>query len=702
MRSILLFLVATIAFGGLFGLAVLPVSLSLSTDISYACMAALLLLSFVPGKSGRLFFITMCAWVVVRYMSWRFTSVPLDNGIAGSVAAVTLLLAECYGVAMLMLGLFVNAYPLNRKPTKLPKDQEEWPTVDVYIPTYSEPVSVVAPTLLAAMEIDYPRHKFNVYVLDDGHPRSLNSKTAPDMAMELRQRSSDLQALCLKHGATWLTRERNEHAKSGNLNAAMKQTKGEYILVLDADHVPTCNILKNTVGLLHKDEKMAFVQTPHFFVNPDPVERNLGLYNKMPSENDMFYRVVQKGLDLWNASFFCGSAALLRRAAIKDVNGFSVDSITEDASTSIKMHQKGWRSAYLGIPMVAGLQPETFAAFTVQRLRWAMGMMQIAIKQNPWLIRGLTIPQRMAYTSVILFWLFPFARTVFFVAPLASIVFDLPMYPTGPEYFIAFTLPYLLAVILSFERSFGRVRRILISELYETLQAFYTLPALISTLLRPSAPTFKVTPKGERLDREFISDLNRPFYFFYALTVVGLGWGLTRMVQEPAARQPLMLSVAWMVLNFTLLSAALGVLVEKVQRRQRPRITVNKPVTLVGSFGERDALMVDVNEVGALLKVYSEEPLPEFAVRVGEHLFDVAALPRNKHLQTGEIAVKFVYATAAQERQGVLLGYSSSDRWMDMWKAREASRNIFGAIFFTLLLSWRSGFKHIRRVMPKD
>src|SRR5262249_50244571 len=162
------------------------------------------------------------------------------------------------------------------------------PVVDVYIPTYSESLSVVAPTVLGALAMDYPADKLRVYVLDDGFPRARTAK--PEAAQELLSRAVELRALCERHGAHYLTREANEHAKSGNLNSALAQTSGELVAILDADHIPTRDFLQNTVGFFLKDDRTALVQTPHFFTNPDPVEKNLGLFNQMPAENDLFYR----------------------------------------------------------------------------------------------------------------------------------------------------------------------------------------------------------------------------------------------------------------------------------------------------------------------------------------------------------------------------------------------------------------------------
>lgn len=676
----------------LLALALMPVGMSLAMDLSLWSVVGLVFLSLLPGKTARLFFLSLCAWVVIRYFGWRIQTLPLDGMYVEAASAIALLMAETYGISMLLLGLFVNAWPFDRQPAALPADKSTWPTVDIYIPTYSEPISVVSCTLLAAIEVDYPKDKFNVYILDDGWPRSQNPKTDPEQAMELATRTQELKDLCLLHGATWLSRAKNEHAKSGNMNSAMLETSGELILVLDADHVPTRNILMNTVGLLARDPKMAFVQTPHFFLNADPVEKNLELFNRMPGENDMFYRAVQKGLDLWNTSFFCGSAAILRRTAIADVGGFSIDSITEDASTSVKMHQKGWKSAYIGIPMVAGLQPETFAGFTVQRLRWAMGMMQILIKQNPLIIRGLSMPQRMAYLSVIMFWLFPFARVTFFVAPFFSIFLNLTIYPIGVDLFYANTVPYLVAVVFSFQKMFGKVRRILISELYETLQAFYTLPALISTLMRPNAPTFKVTPKGERLDKEFISEFNKPFYIFYGATVLGIIGGVTRMVMEPDARNALMLSVSWLFLNFVLLSGALGVLLEKVQRRGRPRILMNERITVSGVFGKRDAILEDMSETTARIRIVGGEVLGNFDVIVGDLTLHTEVIEsRVATLGVGLHVVRFIFPTPEAERQAVVLGYGSSDRWQALWNSRESTGNFGLSALGVVVIALKGG-----------
>lgn len=697
MKSIFAAILACLALAGMAYLASIPLPSEMSLHVSLATFLIMAGLALIPGSIARLTFLVLGGWVVVRYILWRFTSLPLStDDPVSSVCATLLLLAECYGVMMLLLGMIINVAPLSRKPQPLPEDPDSLPTVDVYIPTYSEDMDVVKPTILGALNIDYPKHLFKVHVLDDGYPRSLSSNG--QQALDLAQRTAELKTLCAHYGAHYLTRDNNLHAKSGNMNSAMSHTTGELILVLDADHVPTRDILQKTVGFFLKDNKLAFVQTPHFFVNPDPVEKNLDLFNRMPAENDMFYAVVQRGLDLWNTAFFCGSAAVIRRQAIVDVGGFSTESITEDASTSVKMHARGWNSAYLDIPMVGGLQPESFEGFILQRMRWAMGMIQIFMKQNPLLISGLSIGQRLGYLSVVSFWLFPFSRTVFFVAPCLALLFNLKLYPNIEASLFGYTIPYLIVVILVFEKLFGHVRRFLTSELYETLQGFYGLPSILGAAISPNKPSFNVTPKGERHDMEHVSGMAPPFYWIYGLNLVTVFWGCFRWFDEPESRFAIGFSLGWIGFNFLLLNAAMGVLVERIQVRARPRVKFDETASIRLPDGSTEvAVLVDANEKGALFHIQAKRLIPEF------HLIGPAGVPikvttiqhRWRPDAPHEHPARFVPEGIAPERALNELIYGSSKRWTSIWRGRSNQQNPISSLFiFTLI-----GIRYIRRHM---
>ena len=70
----------------------------------------------------------------------------------------------------MLLGYFQVCWVLDRKPASLPKDKERWPSVDIFIPTYNEPLDVVKPTVYAALTLvektaDAPFHADNAKMI---------------------------------------------------------------------------------------------------------------------------------------------------------------------------------------------------------------------------------------------------------------------------------------------------------------------------------------------------------------------------------------------------------------------------------------------------------------------------------------------------------------------------------------------------------
>ncbi len=212
----------------------------------------------------------------------------------------------------------------------------------------------------------------------------------------------------------------------------------------------------------------------------------------------MFYGLVQKGLDKWNAAFFCGSAAVLRRAALEQVGGFHGSSITEDAESALELHARGWNSLYVDKPMIAGLQPETFEAFIGQRSRWCRGMVQILLLKNPLFQRGLTLAQRLCYLSSSMFWLFPISRMIFIFAPMLFIFFGMKIYIANGQEFIAYTLTYIVSALMIQSYIFGRFRWPWTSDVYEYIQSVMLFRAVISVFLDPHARSSTSRPRGRR------------------------------------------------------------------------------------------------------------------------------------------------------------------------------------------------------------
>ncbi len=680
-----------------FALATVRVSVETQLVTSLAIVAAMAVLKlFRAGGTMRVFFLILSAFLVLRYICWRATMTlpPLDTPVSFAIGLL-LFVAELYTVAMFFISSFVVLDPVRRPPPPPIRRPEDVPTVDVFVPSYNEEPEMLAITLAAAQQMRYPAGKLKVYLLDDGGTDQRINHDDPTIAEGARTRRRTLQELCAKLGVGYLTRARNEHAKAGNLSAALPRTEGELIVVFDADHVPSSDFLERTVGYFRADPRLFLVQTPHFFISPDPVERNLGIYDRVPGENDMFYGLIQRGLDKWNGSFFCGSAAILRRAALEEAGGFSGDSITEDAETALELHARGWRSLYIDRPMVAGLQPETFVGFIGQRSRWAQGMFQILLLKRPFLKRGLTLQQRLCYLSSSAFWLFPFARLTFFLAPLAFLFFGLEIYRATFEEFVAYTLLYVAAVFINQNFLFRNVRWPLVSELYEYVQSMYIIRALGAVLLRPRAPVFKVTSKGETLDRDFISPIAGPLLAMTALLIAGLCAAVWRWHADPLLRDVILVVAGWNLFNLIFALAGLGVVCERKQRRRAPRVPLRRPATIALGDTLVRARVEDVSMGGAEIVVdagavpdsvgVDDEIVLRASDGAGGTLADIRATVRKRVVQGGSVIFGVAYLpnqTAEGIRAISQLMFGDSALWQATLDRRRHGPGVIGGLLW--------------------
>lgn len=699
-----------------------PLMLKVQAAIGFVLVALIHTLSkhppWVLGGSPsrerffRAFALAMGSFLTLRYIYWRATrTLPLHEDPASIVAGLLLFMAELYGITMYLLGNFVNISPLHRQPVPLPTNPAHLPQVDVLIPTYNEDPELLEITLIAATQLRYPRDRYRVYLLDDGATAEKRNDPDPARAQAARERRHRLRNLCHQAGATYLSRERNEHAKAGNINAALARIHGDLLLVLDSDHVPTEDILENTVGFFVRDPKLFLVQTPHTFITPDPIERNLNTFERMPGESEMFYRVVQHGLDFWNASFFCGSAAILRRRMLDEAGGVSGETITEDAETAIGLHGRGYRSVYLGSPMICGLQPESFNSFVSQRVRWAQGMVQIFLLKNPWRNRGLNLAQRLAYTNSTLFWFFPFARTLFLVVPSFYLLFGLHIYNATLAEVSAFALPHILGAVYVSNYLFGHTRWPFISELYETMQSIFSLAAIIKVFRNPRAPTFKVTPKGEKLDTDFLSSLAMPFYALFLVTLASLFAAAWRFWAQPGDRDIVIVTSVWAVLDLVLLTGALGALLERKQRRADPRLGVRRsfPLRIETGLGSREATLEDISAHGAGLRLAAGQheglrpgmPIV-FALgarvlgepcRLHAELRGISPAPESKEIRRAGLL--FAPQSWLEKRQIVSLAFGSSSV-LELNRIRHrARRGLRHALPFLIGTGFYHAWKHL-------
>jgi cellulose synthase (UDP-forming) len=643
----------------------------------------------------RTFVIRACVLLTmitgVNYIAWRW----LDS-IAWSAwwIAVPLLVAETYSLIDTgMFGMAMWRLKERGEPPAPPEDA----TVDVFITTYNEPVDLVITTAAAARDIEYPHR---TWVLDDG--------ARPDM-----------RAAAEAAGVGYVTRSEDwtgkpRHAKAGNLNNALFQTDGEFLLILDADQIPDPRILHRTLGYF-EDPKIGLVQTPQYFTNVDDADI-------LGSQAPLFYGPIQQGKDGWNAAFFCGSNAVLRRDALMQLgivgyvrevgstvrrairtadtilaraareapvddpavgraitevrvaartartdldagepfadvtyafqrrvddastavlrehadairadlavidsipvevdaelgtlvvdeeafdllahrelsplgaiesvrtiaSAINVDvageaqpimplatiSVTEDMATAMRLHAMGWRSAYHHEVLAHGLAPEDLGTMLQQRLRWAQGTMQVMLRENPLLKKGLSVGQRLMYFSTMWTYLSGFAALAYLAGPVIYLGFGvLPVEAFGTDFFIRF-IPYFIAnqvlfLVVAQGVKTWRGQQYSLALFPVWIRACWTAFANV-VMNRPLG--FVVTPKTIEGEHKPPWRAVWPQLVAIVVLTVSVPVGLSRLALGYADLGATLVTIAWVVYDLVVLS----VIVRAARYRAQPTPT---------------------------------------------------------------------------------------------------------------------------------
>ena len=655
----------------------------------------------------HLFMVWLSLVTTLRYLYYR-TSYTLNfDGLLNSIACVLLYGAELYAVLTLALAYFQTLRIKERQPVNLGTiPQEEWFNVDIYIPTFNEDVEIVRKTALAAIACDYAPGKKTVYILDDGRPERY--KENDPRRENFQRRREQIRQMCEEIGCIHMTRDNNNHAKAGNINNAFHKTDGDLVLILDCDHIPSRQFLLDTVGFFF-DPKVSFVQTPHWFYNPDPFERNLLTAGRIPAGNELFYKVLQKGNDFWNAAFFCGSAAIIRKSHALEVGGIAVETVTEDCHTALRLHSRGYKSVYYDKIMVAGLAPDTFSSYMGQQVRWARGMAQILRLENPLLNPRLklTIPQRICYFSATSHFLYGYPRLIYAIVPTLFLLFGInPIRGLGLET-LAYAVPHILLALFTNHLIYKNVRFSFWNEIFEFVMAFQSGWVTMLALLNPRLGSFNVTDKGVNIaKRTFDWRSMRGLMVVAALVFTSLFAVPYWLLLRPEDWQAVLVNTLWSGFNLILLIAALLVGFEQPQVRAAHRLQRHLRVVISTANQTFQGTTVNISETGALVSLESLPNLPdEIDVEImGDSTARVSLTARVVRLSPVSdtktlLAIDFVNPSRSQIDNLILVSYSDVREWYS--QKRQNSDQPFASLGF-LATSLTRSFRDIKPTARKQ
>lgn len=628
----------------------------------------------------------------VNYVAWRW----LDSvNWSAWWIAVPLVIAETYS----LIDTFFFCLTMWRARERPAPVSPPTGTVDVLITTYNEPVEMVVATAKAAQRIAYPHE---TWILDDG--------SRPEMAAAARAAGVGY----ITRSGEWEGKPR--HAKAGNLNNALFTTEGEFLLILDADQVPDPLILHRTLGYFADDPEVALVQTPQWFVNVDDAD-------PLGSQAPLFYGPIQQGKDGWNAAFFCGSNAVLRRDALMQLGivGYvrtveqstvrtlrtaeallakaardraadagvrvqlrmlrtevararadiaagepiadvtyrvqaSVDqasrtlvradlaqvradlaaigelpvqrdseldvlviddsgldalearelsplgaiesvsalltalridrpdeaqpvqplatiSVTEDMATAMQLHALGWRSVYHHEILAHGLAPEDLRTMLTQRLRWAQGTLQVLLRDNPLVKKGLSAGQRLMYFATMWSYLSGFTALVYLAAPVIYLVFGvMPVTAWSLDFFARF-LPYFIV---------NQILFLVVARGLKTWRGQQYSLALFPVWIKACTSAFANVVLGRPLSfavtkKDGRSELGPPWREIWpqltaiAILLVALAIGLARLAVGTADGTGTLVNTVWVVYDLVVLSVIIQAALYRGPAVKRPQ-----------------------------------------------------------------------------------------------------------------------------------
>ena len=639
------------------------------------------------------------------YLLWRtLFTLPRGYGKLAAAFGIILLLAEIFGMVEQIIH-FMSMTVIER-----PKRPEiaglEYPTVDVFIATYNEPIGLLYKTINACVNMGYPnKDKVAIYLCDDG-----NREEARKLADHM--------------GIQYLARKEHKGAKAGNLNYGLANSKGELIVTFDADMIPMSDFLMECVPYFMSDLKNAreleclggkemrrnrkgkigFVQTPQSFYNLDLFQFNLYSEENIPNEQDYFYLDIQMAKNRTNSVIYGGSNTVISREALDEIGGFVTNVITEDFATGMLIQSKGYTCIAIDEVHASGLSPEDMESLIKQRRRWARGCIQTGRKWNILTRKGLNMKQKISYMVSIAYWYDSLKRLIYMVAPIMYSVFGITVFVASPLELLIFWLPmyWLNSVMIRYLS--GNIRTLQWTNIYETIMFPLLLKDVIFEMASLSQTQFSVTRKGAaKHNLAYQMKMAIPHCILTLLTL----YGTLRCLFIIFATGNVSISFLffWLVMNLYNLTMALFFMLGRRSLRKSERFVIEADCEITMEHEVVKTKTFDISEGGfSILMDYPQyiEPDHELKIVLRERNYQAKACA--KIIQVMRYQEKWKYAfqiTNIKEREYRNLLYILHDRVPPLTKQVQSKVGFFDNIKTNLTKRTMVKYHGFNRKLPR-
>jgi cellulose synthase (UDP-forming) len=481
-----------------------------------------------------LLFISAVSYVVARVIFLYYASYrPIEK-----VLAIALMGAEAFAIfhafgyvmAVARKNLPSSSGEIKRVPLK------DFPPVAILMAARHEPKDILEKTLICFYNLDYPNK--NIYFLDDSSDEKYKREA---------------EELAGRYGVKLFRRKERHGAKAGVINDCLKTLDEKYVAVFDADQNPVPEFLKTIVSILEADQRLAYVQTPQFYTNM--YESRIAYAAN--SQQTVFYEYICEGKSSAQAMICCGTNVIFRKEALVEVGGLDESSVTEDFATSVRFHQKKWRSLYYNHVNTFGAGPESLSAFFKQQSRWAQGNIEV-LKKVLWkLVTGpfsLRPSQWLEYIITGSYYFMGLAYLVLMICPIMYLLFELPSFFMNPAVYLLTFLPYIFLTIGIFYVSMGKKFYSPKQLLAGQFIGFLSIPVYIKSVvmaLLGIKKAFAITPKaGQQTVSYWVL---WPQLLFWLVNYAVFVWGLTKFYYSKNVA--VLINAFWVFYHFIFFSS---------------------------------------------------------------------------------------------------------------------------------------------------
>ena len=354
---------------------------------------------------------------------------------------MSIIVLVLYGIALLLIFIYslmqmslVISYRKGKKeqrkqtPVISDADQKDLPCVTVQLPVYNE-LYVVERLIDTIAGFNYPKDKFEIQVLDDSTDESV--RIIAEKVAEIKNQGIDIKHI-----------QRNERTgfKAGALEYGLKQAKGEFIAIFDADFIPDRNFLLKTIPYF-RDPAIGVVQTRWGHIN-----KNYSLLTRLQAFGlDAHFTIEQLGRNQGGYFInFNGTAGVWRKACIEDAGGWEHDTLTEDLDLSYRAQLKGWKFKFLENVVTDAELPVVMSALKNQQFRWTKGGAENFVKMKSRIIKNRKVSFKTKIHGI-----FHLFNSAIFLCVFATAFFSVPVLfvkYNHPEFDMIFNISSLFLV----------------------------------------------------------------------------------------------------------------------------------------------------------------------------------------------------------------------------------------------------------------